>query len=142
MARNISGSRTLFTVIFEGRTGSSELISRLNCHPDIQAYPEIFAPPLCPPENRWAAIKHTFVSLRNGLTIPCFQDCNVQVGPEFDNRPIRGLKTRLNVEGDRWWYDRMGISAYFYVVEPALFLELAAEFEMRLIRLRRRDIVK
>jgi len=66
----------------------------------------------------------------------------VQVGPEFDNRPIRGLKTRLNVEGDRWWYDRMGISAYFYVVEPALFLELAAEFEMRLIRLRRRDIVK
>ena len=36
----------------------------------------------------------------------------------------------------------MGISAYFYVVEPALFLELAAEFEMRLIRLRRRDLVK
>ena len=36
----------------------------------------------------------------------------------------------------------MGISAYFYVVEPALFLELAAEFGTRIIRLRRRDLVK
>jgi hypothetical protein len=66
---------TLFVVIFEGRTGSSELMARLDTHPAIQAFPEILAP-LCGMNStnteRQTAIERFLDSLQSGGTVSSF----------------------------------------------------------------------
>ncbi len=138
-------ARSLFVIIFEGRTGSSELLARLNSHPLIQAYPEILAPTCslgADPVGKWASIRDVFTRLRDGLEINSWLAEYSKVGGSSESLPVRGIKTRLNEASDLVWYEKAGRRQNFYAVEPAQFIPLIQEFNVKLIRLRRKNVVK
>ena len=60
---NRKPSQNFFVIIFEGRTGSSYVVSCLNKHPQVLCYPEIFANPEI--ENK----KDTLCAITQGLEI-------------------------------------------------------------------------
>jgi len=136
-------TRTIFVLIFEGRTGSSETIARLNQHPAVQAYPEILAP-LCTGEtdNEWEAVDDVFRRLRDGRSIDTFTESYSKTGPAANSLPIRGFKTRLNVLEDRWWYEGVGRPQNFYAVDPMRFANLAGRYNAILIYLHRHDVLR
>jgi hypothetical protein len=137
--------RKLFSVIFEGRTGSSELMARLNSHLSIQAFPEILAP-ICPPDRSWAsrrdAIEEILVRLKLGNDPQTYVEAYSKLGADANSLPVRGFKTRLNSRSDLMWYEQVGRTENFYQVEPALLLPILEEHQFHLIRLGRRDLVR
>lgn len=137
--------RKLFSVIFEGRTGSSELMARLNTHPSIQAFPEILAP-ICTPDRSWTLrrreIEEMFIRLKLGNDPQTYTEAYSKVGADANSLPVRGFKTRLNSRPDLMWYEQVGRTENFYQVEPALILPILESHQFHLIRLGRRDLVR
>src|SRR5271166_2264555 len=137
-------TRTQFIVIFEGRTGSSELMARLNKHPKIQAYPEILHR-MCGEDGShsdWTQIELALRQIRNGDAVNTYAESYSKMGKDSNTLPIRGFKTRLNSEADRWWYQSNGIERNFYAVSPEILLNIAASLGYCVIRLYRADLLR
>jgi hypothetical protein len=137
--------RRLFVVIFEGRSGSSELMARLGRHCEIQTFPEILSQ-ACSADSseagRRAFIIGILDSLMHGRAVESYTAEYTKVGPQFDALPIRGFKTRLNTICDREWFARVQREENFYQVDRNLLLPLLEERGFRLVRLARRNIVR
>jgi hypothetical protein len=115
-----------FVVIFEGRTGSSELMARLNKNPKIEAFPEILHP-LCGERGTsidWYGIEVLMRRIATGERVDTYSESYSKQNGEVCS--IRGFKTRLNSENDRWWYQSHGIESNFYSISDERFLKLAS----------------
>jgi hypothetical protein len=83
-----------------------------------------------------------FTRLRDGLEIDSWVAEYLKVGGSSERLPVRGIKTRLNEASDLVWYEKAGREQNFYAVEPTRFIPLIQEFDVKLIRLRRKNVVK
>ncbi|MDH4984429.1 hypothetical protein QEZ47_02400 [Aminobacter anthyllidis] len=136
-------SPQLCVMIFDGRTGSSELVARLNSHPNVLFYPEILAGPANPDHDyslRWTAIDKTISDVAE--MSPVSADLASYQKTKFDPEDIKicGLKTRLHGPDDGEFFEREGKAGNFYVVEGDRLLKTLTRHRTLLIRLRRRDI--
>jgi LPS sulfotransferase NodH len=133
-----------FVVIFEGRTGSSELMARMNKNPKIEALPEILHP-LCGDRGTridWDGIEVLMRRIANGERVDTYAESYSKKNEACESLPIRGFKTRLNSEEDRWWYQAHGVEANFYSIPADRFLTIASEYGYFLIHLYRKDLLR
>ena len=136
----------LCAIIFEGRAGSSELISRLNSHPDAHFYPEVLAT-LARPErtsaDRWREIEAKIHNIARGKPIgPVGIDHRDRPHFNFYSLRVVGFKTRLNEASDKSFFRRHGRLINFYVVEGEQLTGLLERYNAKLIRLRRGDLLR
>ena len=120
-------SRGLFTIIFEGRTGSSFIVSCLNSHPNVLCYPEILA------DSGPAVQKKLLKALIEGRPIEAINPKVAQ--PRYFHGDVNG-KTDLQRVGFKTKLNQIGyrrLEAFHYFLERHRF---------KLIYLKRRNIVK
>ncbi len=138
-----------FIIIFEGRSGSTHLVSCLNSHPSIIVYPELLA----------LGSKYDLASSDNRDVIDVMFDCLLKGGkPEsltpaianHDYNPIPlsskqfpqvvGFKTRIHGPEDLPWYDRFSCPIYFF--DNDYLRSTLEEHQFLMLRLKRRNLVK